>query len=91
VEEVSDLVLWGVVAVAFIAGYTVIGFIVKRLKDLKNRPSVMDEIWREDPASDKSKPLIGTGLPNGTKSDQAGTRPESVLKPENTKNHRHEY
>ena len=45
--EESDLILYGVTAVAFVVGYLVVGFVIKKLKALNERPPLNEELWRE--------------------------------------------
>lgn len=45
--EYSDRHVLMVVVAAFVAGYWIVSFIMKRLRDLRNRPNLNEEIWRE--------------------------------------------
>lgn len=48
-EQMPDWALWGVVGVAFLAGYSLVSFVMKRVKELQNRPSMMEDLFRESP------------------------------------------
>jgi hypothetical protein len=53
--EQSDLLMYGVAAAAFVAGYALVSFIIKHLKALKERPPLNEELWRQHEESQRNK------------------------------------
>ena len=45
--EQSNLLMYGVAVVAFVAGYALVSFIIKHMKALKGRPPLNEELWRQ--------------------------------------------
>ncbi len=80
-EEMPDWVLWGVVVAAFVVGYGVVSFVLRRVKELQNRPSLMDDLWRsEDSVSGSrgrtevlSPTEVDPGEPEGQTISKPGT------------------
>lgn len=54
-REYSDIFVFIVVVVAFIAGYSVVSFLIRYLKELKNRPNLNEEIWRQQAGAEETK------------------------------------
>ncbi len=54
-QEQSDYLIILVVIVAFIAGYLLVGFIIKRVQKLRELPSLNEELWRQQEAANEAK------------------------------------
>jgi hypothetical protein len=54
-QEYSDALIYAVVVVAFIAGYALVSFIARHLKDLRSRPSLNEQIWREQARAEEER------------------------------------
>ena len=52
-QEYSTGILIVVIIVAFVAGYSIVNFIIKRLRELQNRPKWYDETWKQQATSEK--------------------------------------
>ena len=44
-----------IVLAAFVVGYAIVSSIIKRFQELRNRPDLMEQIWREHEAKKKEK------------------------------------
>ena len=54
--EQSDLLMYGVAVAAFVVGYILVGFVIKHLKALKERPPLNEELWRQHEQDQKDRP-----------------------------------
>lgn len=53
--EQSDFLVYGVMVGAFVIGYLVVGFVIKHLKALKERPPLNEELWREQEKAETAR------------------------------------
>jgi len=54
-DESYDALVILVVIGAFVVGYIVVGFVIKYLKELKERPPLNEEIWRQRASGENEK------------------------------------
>ena len=54
-DESYDALIILVVIGAFVVGYIVVGFVIKYLKELKERPPLNEEIWRQRASGENEK------------------------------------
>jgi hypothetical protein len=54
-KEYHDYLVVLVVIAAFVAGYWLVSFVMKFLKDLKDRPPLNEEFWRQPSEAEKAK------------------------------------
>jgi len=45
-EEHSDILVYAVIVVAFLIGYSIVSFVIRHLKELRNMPPLNEEIWK---------------------------------------------
>jgi hypothetical protein len=72
-----DWALWGIVGVAFLAGYSLVSFVMKRVKELQNRPSMMEDLFRESPDAGGSGRTSVTLPPAEADAGQSKEQPKS--------------
>ena len=53
--ERFDLLLIFVVIAAFVAGYLIVGFVIKQVKSLKDKPPLNEHYWREEEEKAKQR------------------------------------
>ncbi|MHC1744767.1 MAG: hypothetical protein AB9873_17305 [Syntrophobacteraceae bacterium] len=81
-EEMPDWVVWGVVVVAFLAGYGIVSLVLKRMKDLQSRPSMMDDLWQEDRSMGRSRETTEAMSP--PEGDPGKASVKTINRPENS-------
>ena len=54
-EQYSNIIIYSVIIVAFLIGYFVVSFIIKRLQELKNMPPLNEEIWKQQSKAEIEK------------------------------------
>ena len=54
-EQYSNIIIYSVIIVAFLIGYSVVSFIIKRLQQLKNMPPLNEEIWKQQSKAEMEK------------------------------------
>ena len=54
-EQYSNIIIYSVIIVAFLIGYFVVSFIIKRLQELKNMPPLNEEIWKQQAEAEIKK------------------------------------
>ena len=54
-DDSYDALIILVVIGAFVVGYIVVGFVIKYLKELKERPPLNEEIWRQRASGENEK------------------------------------
>ena len=65
-NEPYDALVILVVIGAFVVGYLVVGFVIRYLKELKERPPLNEEIWRQQTSGENEKHLAGRDRTEGS-------------------------